>query len=256
MTAEDEARKREGAAVDRTAGALGGLILGTLASATLGPAGITAAPALAATSAPWIEEMSFMARTAIARRSARAQHAVSIASETAGLGPDQLLRSLLNDDDLVELTARAIEAAAATTLTAKVAALGRSLGQAANDRTRFDVELLVIDALRELESSDIRLLAALDQRAPYPLDRPPAVRINSSGRTMTPPDDELWTTWTIELFEEHHPHFAGVTGILASRLASLGLITRQTRRFEGIEPMRITDFGRMILQRLRTEGLD
>jgi hypothetical protein len=211
--------------------------MGWLAMATLGPAGVAIAPALSAGAAPWIEEMSYMARSAVGRRAGRAHRAIEVASETAGVKPEALLTSVVDNPELLELTFQVIEAAAATTLDLKVQALGQSLGNAAVDHAVVDVELLITAALSGIESPHVRLLEALSNESPVHPDST---------------DENVIRTWTKDVLEETHPHFRGTTGILAAKLSSLGMLAVD-RGWFGLqyEVLRLSDFGNMVLKRLR-----
>lgn len=137
---------------------------GALSSVVTGPGG----GALVGGTAATVAAVSTIISTALERRKARAAEVVDVAAEAANLDVSGLLARLLADDKRVELAARALSAAAASTLETKVAALGRALatGALATDDARVDEQLVLVAVYADLEAPHVRLLAVMAEETP------------------------------------------------------------------------------------------
>jgi hypothetical protein len=80
------------------------------------------------------------------------------ASAASSLSPENVVRRLIERDDLTLLAAEAIDAAWRSSLVAKAAALGRSLGSILEDDALIDLESVWIRIVSTVEPAHIRVL--------------------------------------------------------------------------------------------------
>jgi hypothetical protein len=162
----------------------------------------------------------------------------SSAAHASAVTVDEVLERVVADPDLQPLIALIVDVAARTNSTAKLGALGAVLGEAVSSRpwSRAD-ELLIVNALRDLEDGHIDMLRIME-RTPVEL-LAPRMGLQDSN-------------WRLDLLTE-----AGlsVTPLLAraylSGLERNGLVVAESGYGLSYE---ITDFGRAMLGVFRAAG--
>lgn len=92
------------------------------------------------------------------QQEARLFELLESASTETRLSPDEVIRRLTEREDLVLLTAEAIDAARRSRLSVKAAALGKSLGAIINDDALIDPESVWIRIVGSVEPPHIRIL--------------------------------------------------------------------------------------------------
>lgn len=222
--------------VDETVGAVGTLGVQALTMLAFGHDGAAAAALAGTMSGPWIEQTSQLIRNAFSRRMGRAQRAVEIAAGTAHWSAQELMEAAFRDDKCIELATRALTAAAASATDERIDALGRALatGLIAADAAKIDEQLLVVNALADMEAPDVRLLLLMNQPG-------------ENGRPGS---------WHRSKILETAPDLALVVDALLARLSRLGLIsdTMPANTVFGNPTWWVTDFGRLCLSTLAVRG--
>jgi len=165
------------------AGSVGGALVGL---AIGGPAGAV----VGAATEPALEQL---VSAALALRRRRGERAYEVAADEAGMSPDELLRSILGDERLLDLAVAVVTAAAETALDAKINALGRALatGATAADDAVVDEQRLLVRILADLEAPHIRVLVQLAR--PHPRGR--SVEVPRVGGETRP-------GWAVDDLEE------------------------------------------------------
>ncbi|WP_229075019.1 hypothetical protein [Actinoplanes sp. DH11] len=232
----DPAGHDDGAVIDKTVAVLAGAGMNALLTLLLGPGGTAMATLISAATQPTFEELAYFARAASARRAARAQRAIDVTAASAGWTPDRVVQTALSDDRLLEMTTRALTAAAEAATEAKIEALGRALaaGLLADDPARVDTQVLVLAALAELESADLRLLLLMDQPTDYGSPR----------------------RWTRHQLADADDGLTLAVDALLARCARLGVISDAFAEnvMWGHPTWWITDFGKHCLTELNAHG--
>lgn len=227
----------DGAVLDKTIAVLAGAGMNVLLTLLLGPGAVATATLISAATQPTFEELAYFARAANARRTARAQRAIDVTAATAGWTADKVVRTAVSDDRLLDLTTRALTAAAEAATDAKIDALGRALaaGLLADDPARVDAHVLILATLAELEAVDIRLLLVMSQ----------------------PTDDGTPRRWTRQQLIDTDDGLALVVDALLARCARLGVISDafDENVLWGHPTWWITDFGKFCLTELNARGV-
>lgn len=115
---------------------------------------------LAGVGVPALEHALRVWRESQSRRAARF---LSVASREAGMDAESMLKLIAEDERRLSQLAAAMTAATNTALSAKLDALGRSLGTLAADSAQVDPEGLWIRILADLESPHVRILLELQR---------------------------------------------------------------------------------------------
>jgi hypothetical protein len=187
--------------------------------------------------------VNFLGR-GIERRRDKALDALDEACAAGAVTAEELLDRAGSDERRVELTMRAMDAAARSTSEAKIRALGRALatGVLAEDDAIVDREMFVVDALSRLEAPHIKLLNIL------------------SGTSQPQRNGVLYTThelaWSVPQLVRAYPQVEATLGAIVAALTSLGAaVDVTTGGFGGGEPSyQASDFGHALLRRLRGAG--
>lgn len=143
-------RDEESAALVARSGIAVGIAALSAANPVMGIAAAALGPSLELAVETWREQ--------VAMRSARTMAA---AADASGLGVDDAINRLLALPEGIPLLAEALNAAARTTLEAKVEALGRSLGNLAADPAVIDSESIWIRILADIEPPHVRVMLHL-----------------------------------------------------------------------------------------------
>lgn len=146
---------------DPKAGLLGGLtadVAGAVVGASLaGPAGAAVGGALPTVLKATVDSVL---RRRAQTRAANAETMMRLAITAAEVPAEEFLRRIERDLGSERLTSAALEAAVETSYATKLTAIARSLatGLTADGRPEVDEQLLIIDALREMEPAHVWLL--------------------------------------------------------------------------------------------------
>lgn len=214
---------------------------GAISSVVIGPGGGALVGGAAAA-------VSTVVSAARERREARAALALAVASAVANVDLDELLNRLLADPRRTELAARALSAAAASTLETKVAALGRALAEGlADDDAKVDEQLVLVAVYADLEAPHVRLLAVLAE------EDPPVVVEELDARNIE--------GWRRAQIAERLPEFGVTLEPVLSVLLGHGLLFDAPSGLFGggsyeSNRIRVTNAGRFCLQELREAGGD
>jgi hypothetical protein len=173
MTSNDSA--------DTVAGDIGGKAIAAVVGGTVGgvPGALVAValePVFIHLAAKSWEELSELRRRS-------AGYMLQTASEQLGGAPEEVVTRSLGATGTAHLLADALQAAAATSNTQKIRALGRALANGlAADEARVDEERLVIAGLSGLEESHVRVLANLPRQRSRPVSKPGSSATGAAGR--------------------------------------------------------------------------
>lgn len=137
-------------------GTWGNAAIAAGSAAILGPAGPGLSATVTAALALWADRL----RT---RESDQTGQMLGAAAQTAGLEPEEVVKRIIEDENLTLLMAEAIEAARRSRVEGKAAALGRSLGAILEDDALIDREAIWIRVLAVVEPPHIRVLQAYVQ---------------------------------------------------------------------------------------------
>jgi hypothetical protein len=221
--------------VPSAGGAVGGVLVGVVLG---GPAGAF----VGATAGAVLEHVT---REALRRRWDRGEQAVEIAAATANLTPEELLERILADENLLELAAAVIAAAAETALDAKVRALGQALARGATDEAMIDVERFLVGTLAALEAPHVRVLGQIAQR------------YDDYGSPAGPDGRPRAYGWTLAALEAHLLRLAPVLQPVLGILSANGLITDTAIGSLDYNPRWvITESGRTVLHMLEDDGTE
>ncbi|GAB3065048.1 hypothetical protein [Pedococcus soli] len=143
-------RDEESAQLVARSGIAVGIAALSTANPVMGLAAAAVGPALELAVEKWREQ--------VARRSAQTMAA---AAAVSGLGVDDVIDRLIAMPEGIPLLAEALNAAARTTLEAKVDALGRSLGNLASDPAVVDSESIWVRILADIEPAHLRVMLHL-----------------------------------------------------------------------------------------------
>lgn len=177
MTSDDGA--------DRVARDIGGKAIAAVVGATVGGvpgALVTVAlePVFMHLAAKSWEELSDLRRRS-------AGYMLQSASERLGGVPEDVVTQSLSETSTAQLLADALQAAATTSNTEKIRALGRALANGlARDDARVDEERLVVAGLSVLEEPHIRVLANLPRQRSRPVSTPRSSATGIAGRRGIP----------------------------------------------------------------------
>jgi hypothetical protein len=218
---------------------------GALSTVVTSPGGGAQVGAAAAT----VAAVSTVVSAARERREARAVQALDAAAAVADVDLDELLNRLLADPKRTELAARALSAAAASTLETKVAALGRALatGALTADDAKVDEQLILVAVYADLEAAHVRVLAVMAE------ETPPVVREQWDARRNT-------QGWRRAQIAERLPGY-GVTlePVLAALLGHGLLLDLGTSMLGGgtaeADRLTVTESGRFCLAELAGAAL-
>lgn len=173
------------------------------------------------------------------KRQERAEEALGFAAELSGMPAAEIVEEVLADPDLAELAEAVLEAAALKSESLHRKALAHCLVNGLNDRVTIDSEALVTRVLRDLTVPHVELLARLSLPQP------------KSTAAFT-----RWPIYKMSDLEKSMPGMAEVFDPLLATLSHHGLanvnhseVTMFTRKVV------ITEFGRLVVRRLRAEGL-
>jgi hypothetical protein len=232
-----EIRRQIAELVPAESGALAGALVGLLIG---GPAG-----ALIGAGAGVV--VQHVTDEAMARRFGRATEAVETAAEEAGLTAEELLQQILADDDLLELAARVVAAAAETTSQAKIRAAGKALGRAVRDDALIDQERFMLDSVAGLDMPHFRVLEQVyDDCEGYGTPQSPDGTMRAYG-------------WTNGALAQHLPGLAPVLGPILGVLRSRGLVENTAVGTLGYRPgvtdrWILTEFGRDVVHWFERAG--
>ncbi len=166
---------------DQVASALGGKAIAAVVGGTVG--GVPGALAAVALEPVFIHlaAKSWEELGDLRRRSAG--YMLQTASEQFGGEPEEIVTRSLGTMGTAQLLGDALQAAATTSNTRKIQALGRALANGlADDDARVDEERLVIAGLSVLEESHIRVLANLPHQRSRPVSTPRSSATSAAGR--------------------------------------------------------------------------
>lgn len=116
--------ERIGSAFDKTLANMGGAAVGVWITSNLGP---EAGQYISGCVAPWIEELSHLARQSWIRKFQRVQEAGAAASKAAGCPFEDLINQAIGDDRKLQLLTQALNAASMAEDARKVRTLGRAI---------------------------------------------------------------------------------------------------------------------------------
>lgn len=184
--------------------------------------------------------INFMGR-GLERRHAKALAAVDAACNSSDTSAEELFDRAGRDDERIELTMKALSAAAQTANQAKVRALGRALanGVLTSDDAILDQEGYIVDALSRLEAPHVKVLDILS-----------ASRIPQlNGVTYKRVD----LAWPIPAIAVKYPKAGAMMPSILATLVSIGAVSDiAIGAFGGVEPTHeANDFGKLLLARLR-----
>jgi hypothetical protein len=183
-----------------------GVVTATLAGMVIaGPPGALVGGTAAAV-------VQLVTKEAMARRFGRASEAVEVAADEAGLTAEELLRQILADENLLELAARVVAAAAETTSHAKIRAVGKALGRGVRDDAMIDQERFMVDSLAGLDVPHFRVLEQV-----YEDDE-------GYGTPRSPDGTPRAYGWTLQALAQHLPGLAPVLRPLLGVLRSRNLV--------------------------------
>ena len=172
--AKDESR-------DKVAADIGGKAIAAVAGGSVGgvPGALVAValePIFVHLAAKSWEELSELRRRS-------AGYMLQTASEQVGGPPEDVVTRSLGSTDTAQLLAEALQAAATTSSTKKVRALGRALANGlTRDDARVDEERLVVAGLSVLEEPHVRVLANLPRQRSRPVSSPGSSATSAAGR--------------------------------------------------------------------------
>jgi hypothetical protein len=215
----------------------GGGIGGALVSVVIGGA----AGAVAGATAGAV--LGQITREALRRRWDRGEQVLEFAAAKSNLTPEQLLKSILGDERLLDLAAAVIAAAAETALNAKSRALGQALahGTLATDDAMIDAERFTVDTLAALDAPHVRVLGQINQR------------YDDYGDEVGPDGVQRAYGWTLEALTKHLAALAPVLRPVLGTLDANGLI-RDTAI--GTTDYRarwvVTEYGEQVLRMLES----
>jgi hypothetical protein len=201
------------------------------------------APGLAAATGIAVQAVTNIAGTAIEQRHQRAAASLQHAADTAGLSLDQLEHRIVARPITVELTARALDAAARTNLEAKIRALGTALatGALAEDDALVDQELIIVQALTPLEAPHVKVL-----------------HLASTPRVPSPDGDpyrKSYLNWADDDLIKRYPQAADTMHAILGTLVGVGALAPTTEAaWHGGTTYEISPFGRALLARLMAVG--
>ncbi|MBU2696234.1 hypothetical protein [Pimelobacter sp. 30-1] len=181
----------------------------------------------------------------IERRQGRAVRAFEEACGFADLTPNELCNAVGGDDHRIELTLRALSAAAESRLDQKVRALGRALasGALAEHDAIVERETFVVDALARMEAPHAKVLFIMDQ--------PPIPQEN--GRVYKSVD----LAWTESKLVQRYPQAGDVMASIIATMSGVAVIRPLSSSGSAYQQAAydISDFGRLVLGRLLEAGL-
>lgn len=186
--------------------------------------------------------INFLGR-GVERRRGKAQDALDEACASSDTSPDELLTRAGQDDGRIELTMRALTAAAHASTEAKIRALGRALatGVLANDDTTVERETYIVDALGRLQTPHVRVLDILNE------ERKPEVTGGPSR-----PSRRAWPTPAIAT---KYPQAGPILPSILATLVSVGAVVDVAiGTYDYAAAYETNDFGKELLARLRETG--
>lgn len=162
----------------------------------------------------------------------------------SALTPEDVVRGLVERDDLALLTAEALDAARRTRLPSKASALGRSLGEILADDAQVDPESIWIRVIATVEPPHIRVLGMLLERTGKWSD---GTQLWGTGPTATLRD----------IAERLGLHEAVVP--LVQDLLRTGLVTNKGIQSPGTsdpmeEPFKATNLAAQLFRRLSVDN--
>lgn len=166
---------------DKIAADIGGKAIAAVAGGTVGglPGALVAValePVFVHLAAKSWDELSDLRRRS-------AGYMLQTASERLGGAPEEVVTQALGATNRAQLLADALQAAAITSHTQKIRALGRALANGlAGDDARVDEERLLIAGLSVLEESHVRVLANLPRQRSRPVTTPSSSAAGAAGR--------------------------------------------------------------------------
>jgi len=166
---------------DKLAADLGGKAIAAVAGGTVGgmPGALVAValePVFVQLAAKSWEELSDLRRRS-------AGYMLQTASERLGGAPEEVVTQSLGTTGGAQLLTDALQAAATTSNTEKIRALGRALANGlARDDAQVDEERLVIAGLSVLEESHVRVLANLPRQRSRPVSTPRSAATSAARR--------------------------------------------------------------------------
>lgn len=134
-------------------GAVAGLVVGGPIGAILGAIGIQSA----------VEATGLLWDTVRETRQERSAVPLAYAAHVSGATIEELAEQVRSDPDLLELFGLISYEASATTLQAKLLALGRVLANVLEDKAKLDLDYTIADALGVVEPAHLKVLAHLDR---------------------------------------------------------------------------------------------
>jgi hypothetical protein len=220
----------------------GGLAAAAAASVAGAAAGL-AVPVAGGVAAVGVQALVNFVGRGHERRQQKALMMVDVATSAGDTTAEELLDRADSDDGRIELTMRALAAAARATSDAKIRAIGRALatGVLAADDAIVQHEIYVIDALDRLEAPHVKVLDILSAT------RVPQV----SGQLYK----TVELAWPVPAIASKYPQAGAALPSLLATLVSIGAITDVAL---GAADYRATyetnDFGKLLLERLREAG--
>ena len=161
---------------------------------------------------------------------------IAEAADVADVSADRMAEMLDEDDRYLAISASAVQAALTNLNEQKVTALARALGDGLRDEAKLDMSWLIVLALTDLETPQVRALARF---AEYPTD----LELEDEY-----PGDALAVSES-PLRKDRMRFSRSLPAPILSTLVRHGLVS-QTAGWDGTFVEGITDFGRDVLRYL------
>lgn len=171
--------------------------------------------------------LPYIVQEVTARRRRNVERVAENASDEAGFDGQSLLAWVQSSDANAQLFMSTLEAAWTTLDDALLVALGHALADGLADPALIDMQTQVVRALREMDSSQVRMLAKLAT----PSDR----------------DNELWL---VDDLKSAFPQLSDAVDPITARLDQLGCTESQVVTYPGTSPIAraASAFGRRCLE--------
>lgn len=223
----------------------------SMAGAALGePALTVAAVPVGAVAGSVTEEAVGAVSLLWQQRRDRIQRFADEAETSSGTRIDQLLAEATANPRTLEMLARSVEAAARSLDDEKIDLLARIFVSGVRDQAKVDEAIILIEALRQIEVSHLRLLTVLSKPGPH------LVPGRATGeRPRTPENMARIPVWRVEDILTEDPGLRGAFNALIARLSALGLVYDEGSGRLDYEPLWfLTSLGQECVQHLGERG--
>jgi len=195
------------------------------------------------------EPMSVIAALLQQRRE-RVQRFANEAQAAADVQMEELLRQTATDARTLEMLARSVEAASRSLDDQKIDLLARLFVSAVRNPAKIDEVNILIEALRQIEASHLRVLAVLAETGPHLVPGRAA-----DDQPRTPENMTQVATWRVEDILSADPGLRGAFDALIAKLNALGLVYDEGNGRLDYEPLWfLTPFGRACVTYLGDRG--